>query len=129
MSELLQEFLLYLAGSKNYSLNTINAYASDIADFLRFLESQGLHLNEIELTTIKGYLAFLKERGYNPYSMARRLSSLKIFYIFSLRKAIFRLIFYLILRVQSFPRGFLRFSPWRRWKDSCRPRTFPPPWF
>jgi integrase/recombinase XerD len=86
MSELLQEFLLYLAGSKNYSLNTINAYASDIADFLRFLESQGLHLNEIELTTIKGYLAFLKERGYNPYSMARRLSSLKNFLYFLLEK-------------------------------------------
>lgn len=82
MSELLQEFLLYLAGSKNYSLNTLRAYASDVADFLSFLKSEGLDLNEIELTSIKGYLAFLKERGFNPYSMARRLSSLKNFLYF-----------------------------------------------
>ncbi len=86
MSGPLQDFLLYLSGSKNYSLNTLRAYASDTADFLNFLKSENLELEEINLNCVRGYLASLKERGFNPYSIARKLSSLKNFLFFLFEK-------------------------------------------
>lgn len=79
MEELLSEFLQYLSSLKNYSLNTLKAYLADLSDFLRFLQERGYSYTELNLNHIQGYLGDLKKRGFNPYSIARRLSSLRSF--------------------------------------------------
>jgi len=82
MDEVLDEFLQYLSSLKNYSLNTLKAYLTDLSDFLRFLQKRGNSYTELNLNHIQGYLGDLKKRGFNPYSIARRLSSLRSFLSF-----------------------------------------------
>ncbi|MFN3921285.1 MAG: site-specific tyrosine recombinase XerD [Caldimicrobium sp.] len=82
METILREFLIYLLGIRNYSPNTLKAYERDLIDFLNFLKEQKFSLEDINLNLIQAYLGSLKERGFNPFSIARRLSSLRNFLIF-----------------------------------------------
>ncbi|MFN3406249.1 MAG: site-specific tyrosine recombinase XerD [Caldimicrobium sp.] len=82
MQNLLEEFLLYLSSLKNYSNNTLMAYISDLIDFLNYLNEIGFSVDDLNINIIQGYLGELKERGFSPYSVARRLSSLKNFLTF-----------------------------------------------
>lgn len=82
MEIILRDFLTYLSGIKNYSYNTLKAYASDLIDFLNYLKEQNLILEEVNLNIVQGYLGSLRERGFSPFSVARRLSSLRNFFIF-----------------------------------------------
>lgn len=82
MEDLVRNFLLYLSGIKNYSVNTLNAYASDLADFLSFTGEKGIAPDEVNLAVIHNYLSYLKQRGYSAFSIARKLSSLKNFLLF-----------------------------------------------
>ncbi|NPA40388.1 MAG: site-specific tyrosine recombinase XerD [Thermodesulfobacteria bacterium] len=74
MKQQVKEFLVYLGGVKNYSPNTVSAYQKDLEDFLRFLKDRKLSHD-----TVCEYLQNLKTRGYNPFTIARRLSSIRSF--------------------------------------------------
>ncbi len=74
----IEEFLGYLASVKNYSYNTLLAYQSDLKDFIDFCGSVSLNEEEIS-KKIKEYLEYLKKRKYNPFSIARKISSLRSF--------------------------------------------------
>jgi len=76
MQEQIKEFLLYLSAVKNYSPNTLNSYAGDLTDFERFLRNEKAELSE---ESIRLYLKHLKNRGYNPFTIARKLSSIRSF--------------------------------------------------
>lgn len=82
MEELLKEFLIYLNSQKSYSLNTLRAYASDLEDFLSYLTKNTLNIEGLSYEIIKDYLMDLKDRGFNPFSIARRLSTLRNFLLF-----------------------------------------------
>lgn len=82
MENLIEEFLNYLLGKKNYSPNTLTAYYSDLKVFLNFLQESKFTLNELNMRHIQLYLGSLKKKGYSPFSMARKLSSLRSFFIF-----------------------------------------------
>ncbi|MCS7199959.1 MAG: site-specific tyrosine recombinase XerD [Caldimicrobium sp.] len=82
MEELLKEFLVYLNSQKNYSLNTLRAYASDLEDFLSYLTKNALNIEGLSYEIIRDYLMDLKDRGFNPFSIARRLSTLRNFLLF-----------------------------------------------
>ncbi len=82
MENLIKEFLIYLRVIKNYSPNTIFSYNSDLKDFLTFLREKKLDLDKLNLENFRNYLKSLKERGYNNFSIARKLSSLKSFFRF-----------------------------------------------
>lgn len=86
MGDVLTEFLTFLLSQKNYSLNTLSAYAGDIEDFLEFLSNKKVELKDLDLRVVEAYLATLRERGFNPYSIARKLSSLRRFFRFLLEE-------------------------------------------
>ncbi len=86
MGDVLKEFLTFLLSQKNYSLNTLSAYAGDIKDFLDFLSEKKVELKDLDLSVVEAYLAILRERGFNPYSIARKLSSLRRFFRFLLEE-------------------------------------------
>ena len=88
MQDLLKDFLLYLTSFKTYSLNTLKSYSSDIEDFLDFLSKNRLRPSEISYSVVMAYFSDLKDRGFNPFSIARRLSSLRNFLIFLKEKGI-----------------------------------------
>jgi integrase/recombinase XerD len=86
MGDVLKEFLTFLLSQKNYSLNTLYAYAGDIKDFLEFISEKKVELKDLDLSVVEAYLAILRERGFNPYSIARKLSSLRRFFRFLLEE-------------------------------------------
>jgi len=78
MKELVEEFLGYLASIKNYSPNTLISYQYDLKDFVEFCEALS-DKEEENLEKLKQYLEYLKKRKYNPFSIARKISSIKSF--------------------------------------------------
>ncbi|MGC9141362.1 MAG: site-specific tyrosine recombinase XerD [Caldimicrobium sp.] len=104
MEALLKEFLLYLSSLKNYSLNTLKSYAGDISDFLVYLEKNHLNPSDISYSVVMAYLSNLKERGFNPFSIARRLSSLRNFLIFLKERGVLEPDFFDLLESPKLPK-------------------------
>ncbi|SEL83800.1 integrase/recombinase XerC [Roseovarius azorensis] len=71
---------------KGASVNTIAAYARDVADFLSFMTghhggTQGLGaLARISTSDMRSWMAFTRAQGVGPRSLARKLSAVKGFY-------------------------------------------------
>ncbi|MBU6158080.1 MAG: tyrosine-type recombinase/integrase [Bacteroidetes bacterium] len=81
-------FLDYLRFEKRYALPTIESYSSDLNFLFLFLkeqyETEGL--SDIQAPMIRGWLASMKEQGHSAKSINRRISAVKSFYRFLLRK-------------------------------------------
>jgi integrase/recombinase XerC len=76
-------FLLYLKVEKNASEMTLKSYASDIVYFIDFIENTygpNPPLHAIDRKTMRGYLAFLQDKGYARKTISRKLSALRSFY-------------------------------------------------
>lgn len=88
----LGSFLDYLRYEKRYSVHTITAYQQDLRDFSDYLE---LHyeiryepgqLNAITHSMIRSWLAELKENKISSRSINRKISSLKSFFKYHLKR-------------------------------------------
>ncbi|MGX7107070.1 tyrosine recombinase XerC [Hutsoniella sourekii] len=83
----IDEFLTYLEVERRYSKQTIKAYASDLDQFQGFLDSTDpTDLADLTYTDIRLFIAYLHEQGIQRTSVARKLSSLRTFFKYSLRK-------------------------------------------
>ncbi len=67
--------------SKNRATATILAYGKDIEQLIEFLEDlQKNNIHEVGGTDIQAFLTKLKEEGYTPKSLSRKLNSTRTFY-------------------------------------------------
>lgn len=84
----ISEFLQYLQFQKRYSRHTIVSYETDLSDFDRFLSAtyDSMPLEEIKATFIKTWLASLKESGNSSRTINRKISSLKSFFKYHIKK-------------------------------------------
>ncbi len=83
MKHLLDEFLNYLSVERGLSKNTIFSYRTDLASFLKYLESKALSsMERIKRDDITGYLLHLKDKGLSGNSISRALVTIKMFYKF-----------------------------------------------
>lgn len=73
----IKEFILFLHIDKNLSMNSINAYTSDINLFIK--RSNINSLKDISKDLIFNYLEYLQKENYKETSISRVLISLKIF--------------------------------------------------
>ena len=82
MRNQLIEFQNYLISVKMRSSNTVEAYVSDLENYLYYLEEKEniVSWNEVDTDLIKKYLAYLKKLKYMASSMSRALSSIKAFH-------------------------------------------------
>ncbi len=81
MQALLDQFLDYLVLERGLSRNTHEAYASDLASFLSFLQAKKIGtLNSVKRKRILDYLMEEKERGLSANSVSRHLVSIKVFF-------------------------------------------------
>lgn len=93
MKSYLDQFKHYMVVEKNLSPNTVQAYCRDLDQFALFLEGQGLRcaegrcLSQINALLIRQYLAQLQTRCRRT-SIARKLSVLKSFFRFLVRRGI-----------------------------------------
>ena len=72
-----------LLAQRGLSTNTVKAYTQDVDDFFLFLGALGESGAPLEERTIFLYLAWLRSRGCTGRTLARRLASLRSFFLFA----------------------------------------------
>ncbi len=77
--EFIMKYQTYLLSEKHLSDNSIFSYCEDIMLFLKYINKD---ITSIIKEDIYNYLAYLDKMKYSVYSVARKISSLKSFYIF-----------------------------------------------
>jgi integrase/recombinase XerD len=83
MKEHLRSYIHYLELEKNSSSNTIASYEIDLKRYFKFLEERGItEPKRIKEKDVSKYLSMLREIGLAPKSVARNLSSIKMFHKF-----------------------------------------------
>lgn len=85
----LADFIDYLFVEKGYSEATINAYKRDLHQFNAFLQQKTLSLRtpgNLSRDHIRGYLAEMHRGRLGKSTMARKLSSLRSFFRFCLKR-------------------------------------------
>ncbi|MFP4071147.1 MAG: tyrosine recombinase XerC, partial [Desulfovibrionales bacterium] len=86
-SEEVQVFLAYLDVEKGYSPATLGAYGTDLVQFQSYCAGRKvLRLGDVNRNHIRGFVAWLHGRKVSKSSMARKLSSLRSFFRFCIRK-------------------------------------------
>lgn len=82
------EFLAYLQFEKRYSAHTVRSYGDDLRTCFDYLASEYAVSSPAEVTPgyIRSWLASLKEQQLSSRSINRKISSLKSYFKFQLRK-------------------------------------------
>jgi integrase/recombinase XerC len=81
----LREFLEYLRLNRNASAHTVDAYESDVGQFLAFgakhvgKTTATLEPGDLELATVRAFMGDLYRQGHARASVARKLSALRTF--------------------------------------------------
>lgn len=86
----LDRFIEYIRAARNASPHTVRGYASDIAQFVAFLEGDELGTNpaDVDSRIMRRYLARLQKQGISKRSVSRKLASLRAFFRHLLRKGL-----------------------------------------
>ncbi len=86
---LTDSFLDYLRYERNYSEKTVLAYGEDVSQLREFAQEEMGDFNPAEVTPglIREWIVSLMDKGYTSTSVNRKLSSLRTFYKFLLKKS------------------------------------------
>ncbi|MEX1178037.1 MAG: tyrosine recombinase [Nitriliruptor sp.] len=85
----LDAFVEHLALERGRRQNTVDAYRRDVTDLARTLAGWGIdHPAEVELLTLRRYLAALAERGYARATLARRVATMRTWNAFLVDRGI-----------------------------------------
>ena len=85
MKDQLRSFIEFLRLNRNASAHTVSAYESDVSQFIAFaakhlsLEPRNLKPGNLDLGTIRAFMADLYRQGHARTSVARKLSALRAF--------------------------------------------------
>lgn len=79
----IEDFLSYIKNQKNYSEKTFLSYKNDLFSFYEYVKKD---LKDVKISDIRNYISDLIKYGYKPRSVARKLSSLKSFFKFLLKR-------------------------------------------
>lgn len=80
MQVFLDQFLDYITLERGLTANTREAYSSDLARFIAFVQREGVTtLNKLSRKHVLDYLLWEKERGLNAPSLSRHLVAIRVF--------------------------------------------------
>ena len=84
----INDFLNYLQYQKRYSIHTVVSYKTDLLAFQSFIYNDygTMALPEIKPTLIRTWLASLKEDGNTSKTINRKISTLKSFFKYQVKK-------------------------------------------
>jgi integrase/recombinase XerC len=84
----IQSFIDYLKFEKRYSVHTIISYQTDLCSFFDYVSRQygSLQLAEITHSFIRSWLAELKEQKLTSKSINRKISTLRSFFKYHLKR-------------------------------------------
>ena len=90
MDTWLEDFVAYLRYERNYSENTIKPYHDSLEAFGLFIKSLDSDLDWRHITSdvIRDWIVCLMDRGITPSGVCPRLSAVKSFYHFLLRRGL-----------------------------------------
>ena len=78
--DLIEQFKSYLTTEKRSSANTVSSYVRDLTQFDRYLQNEGIALDQVDTGVIESYDSWLTGRGKSAATVTRSLASLKCFY-------------------------------------------------
>lgn len=85
----IKSFLNYLELEKRYSAHTLTSYKKDLNDFLIYLNSAyDLPIEKIDLIHARSYMVTLIENNLARSTVSRKISAIKSFFKFLLKKGI-----------------------------------------
>lgn len=86
----INDFLNYLKYQKRYSIHTVISYENDLSSFNNFLRDQYEESTIINLKPIyiRSWLASLKEQGNTSKTINRKISALKSFFKYQVKKEV-----------------------------------------
>lgn len=89
MKDVLNKFVIYLKDEKNYSDYTITNYSIDIEEFYIFLKKENItRLQDVDYKILRKYLNYMTENKYSNKTISRKLSSLRTFFKYLVKKEI-----------------------------------------
>lgn len=82
------DFIQFLSSEKRFSPHTISSYSTDICQFFNFLklEFRISKVEEIDFQFIRSWVALLLEKGISARTVNRKISSLKTYFRFILKR-------------------------------------------
>lgn len=85
-----ESFLSFLRFERNYSEKTVRSYGIDLEKFEEYLKGvdEELDFTGVDADLVRGWVLRLMEQGYATTSVNRKLSSLRSFYRYLLRKRV-----------------------------------------
>ena len=85
----INSFLTYLELEKRYSLHTVKSYKRDLDDFLNYVTlTYDLPVEKIDLIHARSYMVYLLENKLARSTVSRKISAIKSFFKFLLKKGI-----------------------------------------
>lgn len=91
MASPLQQFEDYLQHEKRYSKHTLSAYKRDLAQFSQWLDEKRIdNIVNADSLNIRHWVASLHRQGIGGKTLQRKLSSLRSFYQFLIRKQLLK---------------------------------------
>ena len=84
---LIENFLEYLKVEKNYSVNTLLAYKTDLLEFQLFIDNHNYNfkIDKANYKAIRSWIISMANNGLSNRSINRKISSLKSFYKFLIK--------------------------------------------
>lgn len=83
------EFLTELAAARGASAHTLRAYRTDLDELLRLLDERGVDDPRlVQPRTLRGFLMTLDERGLTRTTIQRKLSAVRSFFKYLLRRGL-----------------------------------------
>ena len=85
---LLQRFLVYLKGARNYSPLTVDAYSADLSDFVNFLKKSSVNSPQgIDKFILRKYILRINtSKNYSRATIIRKIASLRSFLKFLIQQ-------------------------------------------
>ncbi len=87
----IDKFELNLSAERGVSPNTVRAYVTDLSQFVEYVERKSgavPDVSDIGLSEVRGFLRDRVKQGLTDTSMLRKISSLRAFFAFMLRKKV-----------------------------------------
>lgn len=79
---LLDHYVTFLRAERNLAPKTVDAYATDVRDYLEDLHKRRLQVESVTRDDLLEHLAILAKKGLSPRSRARHLAALRGFHRF-----------------------------------------------
>jgi integrase/recombinase XerD len=81
MKSLIEQFLNYLSIEKGVSFNTKLSYKTDLEQFVDFIEAKGIRdIKNVTYEIILEFIFHLRRIGVKPRSLARKITSIRMFF-------------------------------------------------